>query len=131
MRRTWAKRLLRIGIAAIALPLMAAAICYVKWTAFDGRLITVTEHQVYQSAAYAPDELVATCKHYGIKTVIDLRDTKLPEVEAAADAASAAGIQHVHLATESHPTVAAARAADPDHPEIPATLWLGMVTARP
>lgn len=89
---------------------MASAICYVKWTAFDGRLITVTEHQVYQSAAYAPDELVATCKHYGIKTVIDLRDTKLPEVEAAADAASAAGIQHVHLATESHPTVAAARA---------------------
>lgn len=81
-----------------------------KWTAFDGRLVTVTDDQIYQSAAFAPDDLVATCQQYGIKTVIDLRDTKLDLVTAAASAASAAGVAHVHLATGSHPTVAAARA---------------------
>lgn len=110
MRRTKTRRLLRIAIAVILLPLVAASVCYVKWTAFDGRLVTVTDEEIYQSAAYAPDQLVATCKQYGIKTVIDLRDTKLGEVAAAASAASVAGIQHVHLATESHPTVASARA---------------------
>lgn len=104
----WTKRMSRAVGATIALPALYAAACYVYWTAFAGRLVTITEDQVYQSAAYAPDDLVATCQAYGIKTVIDLRDTKLEEVRAAADAASLAGIEHVHLATKSHPTVAAA-----------------------
>lgn len=110
MQRTWAKRLLRIGIAAIAVPLVVLGITYTKWLTLDGRLATVTPNQVYQSAAYAPEDLVATCQQYDIKTVIDLRDTKLEDVAAAASAARKHDINHVHLATESHPTIASTRA---------------------
>ena len=110
MQRTWAKRLLRIGIAAIVLPLVVLGGVYTKWLTLDGRLATVTPNEVYQSAAYAPDDLVATCEQYDIKTVIDLRDTKLADVAAAATAAREHNIDHVHLATESHPTIESTRA---------------------
>lgn len=110
MQRNWAKRLLKIALVGIVTPTLIAALVYAKWITVDGRLATVTANEVYQSAAYAPDDLVATCKAYDIKTVIDLRDTHLEDVAAAASAAQANDIHHVHLATESHPTVASTRA---------------------
>lgn len=94
----------------MAAPLVLVAACYLKWIACDGRLVTVTAGEIYQSAAFAPGELVDTCREYGIKTVIDLRNERPGDVVAAASAAQQAGLRHVHLPTLSHPTRDAADA---------------------
>ncbi|MFT4512118.1 MAG: hypothetical protein ACI91B_000805, partial [Planctomycetota bacterium] len=110
MRRLTPKRLIRLGLTALLLPLVAAAFCYGKWVTVDNRLVTVTPGAIYQSAAFAPDDLVATCGDYGIKTVIDLRNELPDAVLQAAAAAAKAGISHVHLPTISHPMLGEAHA---------------------
>ncbi|MGK0154259.1 MAG: protein tyrosine phosphatase (PTP) superfamily phosphohydrolase (DUF442 family) [Neolewinella sp.] len=110
MRRMTPKRFIRLALAILLLPLMAAAFCYGKWITFDNRLITVTPGAVYQSAAFAPVDLVAICNDYGIKTIIDLRHELPDAVLEAAGAAAKAGIAHVHLPTISHPMLGEAHA---------------------
>jgi uncharacterized protein (TIGR01244 family) len=104
------KRWVRVAITALALPLLVALACYAKWTVLDHRLVAITPGRVYQSGAFAPDELVSVCRDLGIKTVIDLRN-ELPEAVALAAAASeAAGITHINLPTLSHPHLEEAEA---------------------
>tara|TARA_R110002096_G_scaffold296_16_gene1712 strand:- start:814 stop:1590 length:777 start_codon:yes stop_codon:yes gene_type:complete len=110
MRRMTPKRLIRLGLSALLLPLIAAAICYVKWITVDHRLVTVTPGVVYQSAAFAPDDLVTVCQDFDIKTVIDLRNEAPEAAASAATAATQAGITHVYLPTISHPTLKEAHA---------------------
>lgn len=103
-------RVIRLTLAVLLLPLVAAAICYGKWITIDNRMVTVTPGAIYQSAAFAPDDLAAACEEYGIKTVIDLRNELPDAVLAAAGAATEAGIAHVHLPTSSHPMLGEAHA---------------------
>lgn len=110
MRRTKPRRLLKLGLAIVLLPVLAAGLCYGKWIALDNRLVTVTPGAIYQSAAFEPDDLVATCRDHGIKTVIDLRNEVPEAVELAAAAAEKAGITHVSLPTISHPILEQAHA---------------------
>jgi uncharacterized protein (TIGR01244 family) len=104
MRRTWLRRLLKVALVAVLAPVLLAAACYVKWCVCDSRLATITPGTVYQSAAFAPDELVDVCRDHGIRTVIDLRDDHPGEVAANAAAVADAGLCHIHLPTETHPT---------------------------
>lgn len=104
------KRLIRVAIILLAAPLALALACYAKWTVLDHRLIAITPGRVYQSGAFAPDELVSVCQDLGIKTVIDLRN-ELPEAVAmAATASAAASITHINLPTLSHPRIEEAEA---------------------
>src|SRR5690606_5177436 len=109
-RRTWTKRLLLLAGTVVALPILWAVLCYAKWTAIDHRFVVVTPGELYQSAAFAPEDLVAVCNSHGIKTVIDLRNEAPQVVQLAAAAATAAGITHLHVPTISHPIVEQAHA---------------------
>jgi protein tyrosine phosphatase (PTP) superfamily phosphohydrolase (DUF442 family) len=110
MIRVTPKRLLRLPLVTALIALVATAISYGKWITVDNRLVTVTPGAIYQSAAFAPDDLVATCQEYGIKTVIDLRNEAPNAVLEAATASAAAGIVHVNLPTLSHPILDEAHA---------------------
>jgi len=103
MRRLPLRRLGALLAAGFGVPLALAATCYVKWGLFDGKFATITPGAIYQSAAYDPATLVATCAQHGIRTVIDLRDSRDELVTACATAAAAAGLAHVHLPTRTHP----------------------------
>ena len=121
MRRLTPKRLIRLGLTALLVPVVGAAVCYGKWITLDHRLVTVTAGSLYQSAAFAPEDLVQACQDYGIKTVIDLRNEAPDAVLAAAEAASSAGITHLNLPTISHPMLNEAHAfldalAKAEHP---------------
>lgn len=103
MNRLPLRRLAALLAAGLVVPLALAAGCYVKWGLYDGKFATITPGAIYQSAAYDPAALVATCAQHGIRTVIDLRDSRDELVSACAAAAAAAGLHHVHLPTRSHP----------------------------
>jgi len=104
MRRKWLHRLLKLTAIAVLAPVVFAAGCYVKWCVLDSRLCTITPGTLYQSAAFDADALVAACRERGIRTVIDLRDNHPEDVAANAIAAEKAGVCHIHVPTETHPT---------------------------
>lgn len=104
MASKWLRRLLKIALVAVLAPVLFAAGCYVKWCACDSRLSTITPGTVYQSAAFASEDLVDVCQQHGIRTVIDLRDSQPDESAANAAAADKAGVCHIHVPTETHPT---------------------------
>jgi len=104
------KRLLRLISVMALIPVIAAAVIYVKWITIDNRMATITAGTLYQSAAFAPAELVTVCHEYGIRTVIDLRNEAPEAVHAAAKAATDAGITHINLSTLSHPILSEAHA---------------------
>ncbi|MCK5943888.1 MAG: dual specificity protein phosphatase family protein [Planctomycetes bacterium] len=110
MRRAWFKRWMKLAGAAALVPVLLAAACYVKWCLCDAKLSTITPGTVYQSAAFEPDELLETCRERGIRTVIDLRDSQVDSVHRNATALAEAGLTHVHLPTETHPTSASVAA---------------------
>lgn len=103
MRKLGLRTILKIAAAGVSVPALLAAGCYLKWRVFDGKLATITPGAIFQSAAFAPDALVETCEAYGIRTVIDLRDSRPALVAESAAAATAAGILHLHTPTRSHP----------------------------
>ncbi|HEB53347.1 MAG TPA: hypothetical protein ENI87_08850 [bacterium] len=101
-------RLLKAVAVVLIADLLLVAAIYVKWTTLDHRLVTITPGAMYQSAMMPPDELVATCRELGIKTVIDLRDSKPDDVRAEAKAAADSGVfRHVHLPTATAVDLAA------------------------
>lgn len=103
MRSGGLRRLGRLLAVGVGLPLSLAAACYAKWGLADGKFATITPGAVYQSAALAPARLVQACRARGIRTVIDLRDSRPDAVAACAGAAAAAGLVHLHVPTRSHP----------------------------
>ena len=104
MTRTWLRRLLALTAIGLGAPLLIAACIYAKWCVMDGKLTTITPGSVYQSAAFDADELLETCRRYGIRSVIDLRDNRPESVAANVAAARSAGLQHIHLPTGTYPT---------------------------
>jgi protein-tyrosine phosphatase len=110
MQRSIRKRLVRIVLAVLVLPLLLAGACYLKWSVLDHRLVEITAGEVFQSGAFEPDDLVAVCSEHGIKTVIDLRNEAPEAVAAVADAAQAAGIAHLNLPTLNYPILEEAHA---------------------
>ena len=103
MRKSWLRTTLQLAGVGLGVPALLAAGCYVKWCLFDGKLATITPGTIYQSAAFDPDALVETCEAYGIRTVIDLRNSRPALVAESAAAAQAAGIRHLNVPTRSHP----------------------------
>jgi protein tyrosine phosphatase (PTP) superfamily phosphohydrolase (DUF442 family) len=78
------------------------------------RLGTVSEGQLYKSAAMPPRTMASVAKELGLRTVIDLRTstegqdstntTAQDAIDAEAAALRAAGVRHVHLPTGQVPT---------------------------
>ncbi|MFK7742557.1 MAG: dual specificity protein phosphatase family protein [Planctomycetota bacterium] len=97
------KRLWFALATLLLLPLGAVVACYLKWLAWDHRLIEVTPQRVFQSAAMPPADLLAACRQHGIRTVIDLRDCRPMDVQQEADALNETTTRHVHLPTSSWP----------------------------
>lgn len=110
MQRSTRKRLVRIVLAVLVLPLLLTGACYLKWSVLDHRLVEITTGEVFQSGAFAPDDLVTVCREHGIKTVIDLRNEAPDAVAADASAARAAGITHLSLPTLNYPILEEAHA---------------------
>ena len=96
------RTLLRWTTTVVATALAALALAYAHWELVERRLITVTPGRVYQSAAMPPDELVATMRRHGIRTVIDLRDEHPRQCAAERRALQRAGVRHVHLPTPTY-----------------------------
>jgi len=103
MATSWPRKLLKLTALVLGVPTLLAAGCYAKWCLLDGKFATITPGAVYQSAAFAPDELVETCRAHGIRTVIDLRDSRGELIDACAATATAAGLHHLHVPTRSWP----------------------------
>ena len=104
MRTGLLKRLWIVASVSFGAPLLVMAIVYGKWCLADGKLSTITPGTLYQSAALSPAALVTTCDALGVRTVIDLRDSRPDDVAACRLAADGAGITHVHVPTISWPT---------------------------
>jgi uncharacterized protein (TIGR01244 family) len=98
----------KVAITA-GLALAALGATYAHWEFRERRLVTVTPHAMYQSAAMTPPQLTTVAEDLGIRTVIDLRDVDLDLVAAEAAACAAAGVVHVHLPMRQQPTDADAR----------------------
>ena len=100
-----------LGIVLGVIVLTAAGGNY-WWGQVNHRLEEMSPGALWKSGAMPPEELVATCRRLGIKTVIDLRtagstDPEQPEnvedVKAEGRALAAAGLTHVHIPSEQVP----------------------------
>jgi uncharacterized protein (TIGR01244 family) len=104
MRKSSIKKFWIVAGISIGAPFLVMASVYAKWLLVDAKLSTITPGTLYQSAALAPAALVSTCDALGVRTVIDLRNSRPDDVAACRLAADEAGITHVHVPTISWPT---------------------------
>jgi len=97
------RRIILTVIAVLLLAALCGGAVYGYWAVFDHRFWTVSEGQVYRSAAMPPERLVDRVREYGIRTVIDLRrdpDEVVPERSALAEV----GVRHLHVPSKQVPT---------------------------
>lgn len=91
------RRLPRLLVWIVLVPILAMGLIYAKWEFVDHRLVTIRDGKLWQSAAMPPDTLVDVMNARGIQTVFDLRDSE-PELVAAEKAAvEKAGLAFVHV----------------------------------
>ena len=101
------RRLPRILVWIVFVPILAMGLVYAKWEFVDHRLVTITADKLYQSAAMPPETLVEVMKARGIQTVFDLRDTEPERVAAERAAVEQAGLAFVHVPmSATEPTLA-------------------------
>jgi len=100
--RTGLKVTAAVGGAIAAIVLAAASVYYYDYYV-DRRFVAVTEGRVFRSAAMSPDLLTSRIKHYGIRSVIDLRTVDAtPDEERAA--VESAGGRYFHVPSGQIPT---------------------------
>jgi protein tyrosine phosphatase (PTP) superfamily phosphohydrolase (DUF442 family) len=95
-RKRKARWIMAILLASLSLGLVAS-----QFWVLSGRTYEIEDGRLYRSAALDPDRLLAVCQRYGIRIVLDFRNT--PEkARAEAAALQPFGVRHIHLpATQS------------------------------
>lgn len=97
----------RLALYALTLAVLVGAGAYLYWAHWTYRFETIDPGKVYSSAAMPPARLEAYVRRYGLRTVIDLRGTRLqPEVSAESAALAPMGVRHIHLPSKQVPSPA-------------------------
>jgi protein tyrosine phosphatase (PTP) superfamily phosphohydrolase (DUF442 family) len=95
------RRRIVIPVAAALGVVLCASALYAHWVLFEHRFATVSQGQVYRSAAMPPGRLVERVEEYGIRAVIDLRTDG--EDEAERSALAALGVKYFYLPANQAP----------------------------
>ncbi|MCA8972376.1 MAG: dual specificity protein phosphatase family protein [Planctomycetes bacterium] len=99
----WKRALVGAAALLLALVILIGG-RIVWWIHVEHRWVTIRDAELYRSAAMPVDELRASIREHGIRTVIDLRDVDLDLVEAERSAMAQDGVRYVHIPSPLLPT---------------------------
>lgn len=103
MTRPRMQRIIFALVTTVIVSMIGAGGGYAYWAKFNYRFLTVTEGQVYRSAAMPPEMLQSKVRRYGIRTVIDLRKPG-DDVIAERAALAVLGVRHFSLPSHQVPS---------------------------
>ncbi|NVM20328.1 MAG: tyrosine-protein phosphatase [Desulfobacterales bacterium] len=105
MERSRARRIGRLLVGVLLVGVLCAGAGYGYWVFVNHRFAPVTEGQFYRSGAMPPETLQDIVRQYGIRTVIDFRESEYEDKIAAEHSAlSRIGVQHFSLPSKQVPS---------------------------
>lgn len=90
------------AIGVLLVLLIAGGAKWYHWIR-TGRFSVVHEANLYRSALMSPEELLETCRRYGIRTVVDFRK-QIDRAQKEAAVLPGTGVRHVHVPSTQVPT---------------------------
>lgn len=75
------KKYMLFSLAAFVSLILICTLLYVKWAVLDYRVYEIDKDKVYRSMRIPYEKIQKELLNYGIKTVIDLRNTDEPLIE--------------------------------------------------